>query len=108
LFEQWRGLQNARALRSCHQVSTGLGEGRAHALRALRKDLSADIRADLYATEALEAVDSNDPAGFEKALAELLALPIGDELSPRIAQLRRAAIQRNPRFLDILNRIRKD
>ncbi|WP_024879570.1 hypothetical protein [Methylosinus sp. LW3] len=100
--------ENGRRIAEARDSLQKWGAAIAEARDSMRKDLSADVRADLYTTEALEAVDSNDPAGFEKALAKLRALPIGDDLSPRIAQLRRAAILRNPRFLTIIDKYRKD
>lgn len=71
----------------------------------LRKSADAEWRADHCTVQALEALDENNPVAFEAALGRLLDLPIAaDELNPRIAQLRRAAIARNPKFLDIINR----
>lgn len=82
--------------------------GEAEDRAALRKSAPPTTLADTYVTAAQEAVDANDDRALEKAVAALIALGLSaDELSPRLAQIRRAAIQRNPRFLDILNHIRK-
>jgi len=83
--------------------------GEAEDRAALRKSAPPTTLADTYVTAAQEAVDANDDRALEKAVAALCALGLSaDEINPRLAQIRRAAIQRNPRFLDILNRIRKD
>ncbi|PWB80653.1 MAG: hypothetical protein C3F11_17325 [Methylocystaceae bacterium] len=72
------------------------------AIAALRKNAPSDTTlADMRVTEAQEAIDSSDPAAFGKAVAALRVLGLdAGELYPRLAQIRRACILRNPRFLE--------
>jgi hypothetical protein len=76
----------------------------------LRKSAALSKRdlADARGIEALEQLDENDPLRFERAVVGLVALKLPPaELAPRIEQIRRAALQRNPKLLPIVDKYGK-